>query len=247
MRFIQEQVDDVEKAVEMAKEHYKQVKKDHKQHRKEHLESRAKYNVDHNDAPDIGKEIDAIRHIEEQIRVAQKIGYVLKSRQYDANSGILILDIGEYTLEQRSRPDFDHTDVHTISDRMEVKNGKDIGRWERVTQKTKVKEMLIEWQCRHFTQSCNTPFVAEEWSESIMSEDIQNKILDGTFSPPESLHPLAKTYLEYLKRPPCITDELLFEIKVNDFYSFIAKGKERTSCSPSGRTYVHYKTLLRHS
>ena len=243
---IQNQIDDVKRALTVAKERYKQTKKDHKKHRNDHLETRAQYNIDHNEAPDITKEINAIKHIEEQIRIAAKIGYVLKPRQFDANGGILIPDVMEYSAEVRSNPDFDYMDVQTIWDRIEVKNGKDIGRWERVTQKTKVHELLVEWQCKHFSQSSSTPFVTQDWSKILMDAETQQQILDGTYVPPESLYPLAKVYLSYLKRDKSITKELQFTIEFKHFCSFVSKAKEKTSCSPSGRTYSHYKALLLH-
>lgn len=77
LQSIQDQVDDVDKAIVLAKEHYKQVKKEHRKHRNDHLDSRAQYNVDHKNAIDMSKEISTIKHIEEQIRIAAKIGYVL--------------------------------------------------------------------------------------------------------------------------------------------------------------------------
>lgn len=67
VRYIQDQFDNVDKALILAKEHYKQVKKEYKKHRNDHLETRAQYNIDHNNAPDTSKEIKAIKHIEEQI------------------------------------------------------------------------------------------------------------------------------------------------------------------------------------
>lgn len=66
-----------------------------------------------------------------------------------------------------------------------------------------------------------------------MNTQVQEQIIDGTFEPPESLHPLAKIYLKYLQRDKQIDIELPFEI---DFQKF-CKAKEKTSCSPSGRTY----------
>ena len=246
VQYIQDKVEDVDKALVLAKENYRQVKKDHKKHRNEHLDTRAKYNVDHKNSPDITKEIKAIKHIEEQIRIATKIGYVLKPRQFDANSGILIPDVQEYDDVIRSDPNFNHMDVDTIWDRIEVQNGKDIGRWERVTQKSKVKDLLIAWQCKHFAQSSSTPFVTPEWTKVLMDSDVQENIMNGTFEPPDSLYPLAKVYLKYLKRNSCIDKELPFSVDFGRFCGFVSKSKEKTSCSPSGRTYSHYKALLLH-
>lgn len=243
---LEEQINDVDQAIVLAKEHYKKVKKEHKEHRNDHLDTRAKYNIDHKNALDIAKEIKAIKHIEEQIRVAIKIGYVLKPRQFDANGGILIPEISEYSFEQQNDPNFNHMDVATIWERIEAKNGKDIGRWERVTQKTKVKELLIAWQCKHFAQSSATPFVTEAWTETLMKKEIQDSIMNGSYKPPESLHPMAKVYLQYLKRDQKVKKELPFDIEFKRFCKFISKAKEKTSCSPSGRTYSHYKALLSH-
>ena len=243
---MENQISDVDKALIVAKENYKQTKKEHKKNRNEHLETRAQYNVDHNGAPDITKEINAIRYIEEQIRIAAKIGYVLKPRQFDANSAILIPDLTEYSNEDRQSPNFDHMDVSTIWERIEIKNGKDVGRWERVTQNTKVQELLVAWQCKHFAQSSSTPFVTNDWSRTLMDSKVQQQILEGTYVPPTSLFPLAKVYQKYLKRDACIDKELPFTIEFDKFCKFIKKAKEKTSCSPSGRTYSHYKALLLH-
>ena len=79
-----------------------------------------------------------------------------------------------------------------------------------------------------------------------MDAGTQQQILDGTYVPPESLYPLAKVYLSYLKRDKSITKELQFTIEFKHFCSFVSKAKEKTSCSPSGRTYTHYKALLLH-
>ena len=40
--------------------------------------------------------------------------------------------------------------------------------------------------------------------------------------------------------------DLPFSIDFKKFCKFVRKAKEKTSCSPSGRTYSHYKALLQH-
>ena len=51
--------------------------------------------------------------------------------------------------------------------------------------------------------------------------------------------------MTYLRRHPNITTDINTELTFTDFCDFITKADEFTSCSPSGRTYAHYKTLLR--
>ena len=133
--------------------------------------------------------------------------YGLKPRKFDANSEIFILDANEYDDDTRSPLDFNHIDVPTIRDRIQVKNGKDIGRWKRFTQKTKVKELLIAWQCKHFTQSSSTPFLTQKWSKLLMEKKVQNQTINGSSEPPESLHPLAKIYLQRIQRDKCVDKE----------------------------------------
>ena len=177
----------------------------------------------------------------------KRIGGVLKPRQFDANSGILIPTATAYSDTTRSLPIFDHTDVDTIWDRIEPTNGKDVGRWERITNKTKVHELLIQWQCKHFTQSNKTPFVSQQWAELLMQEDIQRQIIEDSFETPLDLPPQAQDFLKYLRRDTKVTKELSFGINFKSFCTYVAKAKERMTCSPSGRTYSHYKVLLRHN
>ena len=237
---------ETEKALIVAKEDYKSKKKNAKQHRTEDLNTLAKYNMEFNNNPDIAKEIKAIQHMESVRKSHARIGYVLKPRQVDANNGILIPSITAYSAAQSEDPNFDYTNVDVMWDRIEPTNGKDVGRWERITDKSKVHQLLIQWQCKHFTQSTLTPFVDDEWSALFMREDIQQQIIDGNYTPPEDLHPQAKDFLAFLKRDPKVKKEIQFGIDFDSFCKFVRKAKEKTSSSPSGRTYAHYKVLLRH-
>ena len=240
---------EAEQTLTVAKETYSQVKKNDKKHRREHLRERARVNTVNGIETDISKEIKKLAHIEDQTFVSNRINNTLKKNNFDTNNGLLIPDITSYPLEQRSLPEFDHWNVDTIWDRIQPKNGKDILRWERVTKKSDIHDLLIKWQCRHFMQAAESPFASHDWASLLLQEDVQDKILSGEFEPPDTmpLSPTAREYLRFLKRDPVITSEIPFDLSFDEFCTFVKKAREKTSCSPSGRTYSHYKALLQHN
>ena len=52
-------------------------------------------------------------------------------------------------------------------DRIYPTNGNDILRWERVTDKKTVDELLLGWQRQHFLQTNETPFATSEWRDQL--------------------------------------------------------------------------------
>ena len=123
-------------------------------------------------------------------------------------------------------------------------NDNDIKRWERITNKTLVNKLLLNWQCLRFLQATETPFACAKWRSELMDPVVQKQIIDGTYQTKYPLPPVAAEFLRYLKRDNKIKKEIDTDLLLTDFQDFIAKADEKTSCSPSGRTYSHYKTLL---
>ena len=149
-----------------------------------------------------------------------------------------------YTDEVKSRPDFDIKNMEYIWPRVQIANGKDIACWDIINDKETVEKLTLACMRKHFAQSQGTPFTSDFWIDELTKEDAQNKILDGEYdsSPYDKSIQL---YLNALQRPLDHPDELKFECSFVDFCSFIRGADERTSASPSGRHYGHYKVLLR--
>ena len=127
---------------------------------------------------------------------------------------------------------------HLMSDR-----DKNISQWERVTDKESIEKMLLRWQQLHFLQANETPLTSQEWKERLDDPDFQNDVINGTYIPPEDLLQEVKDIFRHTKRAPSIND-LPFTSAVEDFKAFIKNSKEKTSVSPSGRSYIHYKALV---
>lgn len=94
-------------------------------------------------------------------------------------------------------------------------------------------------------QATETPFASPQWRKELMREDVQKKIIQGRY---QTKYPIPKVaadeFFRYLKRDHKIIKEINTSLLLQDFERFIIKADEKTSCSPSGRTYSHYKTLL---
>ena len=82
-----------------------------------------------------------------------------------------------------------------------------------------------------------------DWREQLLDEDVQNNILAGTFVPPDDVPLEARKFLTFLVRDRRIKTEVTMDMEFKHFLDFVKKSDETTSCSPSGRTYSHYKTL----
>ena len=188
----------------------------------------------------IDAEIKKLTHIEEQRRSHAKIRYVTKPNNRDGVTSILVPSPDEYDDPDDKK---NYMDVQVMWRRIDPCGGRDIQRWERIVDKDTIEPMLLEWQRMHFLQANNTPFANSEWKQRLDDEEFQDDVLDGTYTPPPSLHPLAREVLEHIKRPINL-QEIEFKTTFDEFVEFIKGAKEKTSTSPSGRNYSHYKSLL---
>ena len=102
---------------------------------------------------------------------------------------------------------------------------------------------MLRWQHLHFLQANETPLPSSEWKRQFDDQEFHNEILHGTYQPPAHLHETTCDVLLHLQRSPD-TPEIEFSTTYEEFIEFIKKAKEKTSTSPSGRHYGHYKDLL---
>ena len=185
-------------------------------------------------------ELKKLLRIEEQRCSNVKIKYVTKPHHRDGVTSILIPTPDEYETEYDKNH---HYDVNVMWKRIHPNSGRDVKNWERITNKDIIERMLLEWQQLHFLQANGTPFTTPDRKEKLDSEDFHQEVLDDEYVPPDSMHPLIKDVLAHIRRPEYI-DEFEFVTTYDEFVDFIKKSKERTSTSPSGHHYGHYKSLL---
>ena len=228
-----------------AKLECKEVQKRDKLERTTHIDECAAKNVENDPTLKLSKEIRRLKHIESQREQAIRMKYVLKPFSKKGVTTIQIPAIVEYSREQQETDGFDHYNINTIWDRILPYNGNDILHWERVTDKKLVQTMLLLWQRKHFTQANETPLASTEWNDILCDKDNQEQILNGTFQVPENMPEEIQEIFESMKRNSKIKQEIAYTSTINEFLSFINGASEKTSTSPSGRGYNHYKSMLK--
>ena len=218
------------------------AKRDDVNLRDKHLdECAAQYVRDHPGAK-IENVVKQLQHIEKQQREAARIRLALKGRFEGALTYVLVPALSSYSDDIKKKDDFNILNMNYIWDRVQVANGHDIEEWEIINDKNNVEKLTLECLKKHFGQAQGTPFTSDFWVHTLTDEDEQNKILSGEFD--LSTYPKSiQLYLAFLQRPKD-RKEIPFTYTFAQFCSFISKSKEKTSTSPSGRHYGHYKVLL---
>jgi hypothetical protein len=118
-----------------------------------------------------------------------------------------------------------------------------------LTEKIDIENAIIARNQNHSRQSLSTPFHSiPELAEAINPSNPNHKIddlLNGTFidslAPEISLSPTERQWIQHLQRR--INTEIDSHITTQEFINFFNHRKEKTSSSPSGRHYGHYKII----
>jgi len=221
-------------------------KRDAKRHdvslREKHLDECAEqYLRDH---PGCEKDnvVRQLKHIEKQKREAVRIRIALKGRFEGGLNYVLVPSESAYSEEERSNEDFNVLNMEYIWPRVQIANGKDITEWNIVNDKETVEALTLACMRKHFGQAQGTPLTSDFWIKTLTNKDSQNAIMEGSFD----LTPYPRSLQLYFKAMQRIheKDEIPFDYNFSQFCKFVSKSNERTSTSPSGRHYGHYKVLL---
>ena len=187
--------------------------------------------------------IKQLRHCENSRIDSSKIRFATKGPLPGGISYVFIPDISEYDTLERQSDGFDHLNVDTIWTRTQRHNGKDINNWKRIDDINLVTKLVSGILIKHFGQSSGTPFANSLWKSKLSDPEFQQSLLDGTYIYDESLPSEANTLLQSFKLKPNVKEIPLLPTW-NEFRTFVQNAKEKTSSSPSGRHYGHYKSLL---
>lgn len=222
---------------EEALKHYREVKKNTESIRKTDMmklaEDRAKEN---NGSTDV--EYNKIIHLEQETKSNRKIKYVIKTNTRAGVTSILIPSPTSY-----SDPSINPLDVDAMWDRITPQNGRDISTWDRITDRKEMERILLRWQQLHFLQANETPLTTDAWKHCFEDPTFHDEVLHGRYDPPSHLHPTTREVLKHMQRLENV-EEFEFKTTFEEFKQFIKGSKEKTSTSPSGRHYGHYKALL---
>ena len=151
--------------------------------------------------------------------------------------GIWLKDTQHASLDRILTPD-DPTDLNNTT-------------WTTVVEAQALYEVLTKAGQEHFRQAANTPFVTGPIADKIgpfADNDYCEAILNGTFdlSTIEAITEVKDiiTGMQY-PDPKHPTEPINTTITTESFSDAMEHTRERTSSSPSGRHYGHYRALLR--
>lgn len=135
---------------------YREFIKQAEAQRKIHLDERAAYHVELGKNSNAANEVKRLKNIEQQKQDSVKINCTISDYSRGVATYILIPQQCEYSH-------FDNFDGNIFSEdniwrRIQEKGGEDVDHWVRVTDKTTLENMLIQWQVLHYTQTNNTLF-----------------------------------------------------------------------------------------
>ena len=241
-RTVSEQIEEYRQAevnLQKARDEYKQLKVDAEKNRESFLNDRVEYYQSKTDQTPKAI-LTSLKHIEKQQKNSVKISFALQKNNRRGITNILIPAQEEYSPELQSR----YKDIEVMWTRIERNNGKDIKQWEQVSDRTEMEKILVLWQRQHFRQAGETPLSTTEWKHRLIDEETQREILNGTITTEEELPEECTQILKYMTTRPNLRDKIEHETTFEEFKSFIQKADEKSACSPSGRNYSHYKTLL---
>ena len=237
-----QQIEDYRNAeieLKKAKENYEQLKQNAEKNRKSFLDDRVEYYQDKtNKTPKAI--LKSLQHIEEQQRNSSKIAFALEKNNKRGITHILIPSKDEYPEDIQHK----YKDIDVIWARIENKNGKDISNWEQINERQELEAMLLRWQKQHFRQAGETPLASKEWKLKLIDDDSQEEILSGDYDIEEELPVECQELLEFMKTEASLRNKIKHTTTFEEFQQFIKRATEKSSCSPSGRNYSHYKTLL---
>jgi hypothetical protein len=123
--------------------------------------------------------------------------------------------------------------------------------WTAIIEAQALHEVLIAHGQEHFKQAANTPFVTgpiaaqfgpfadNDYCDAILNGTIDLEAVADTTEVQDLLHGMR--YPDPLHPPTSINTQITTE----SFSNAMAHTRERTSSSPSGRHYGHYRALLR--
>ena len=230
---------DAEVELRKAKESYLNLKAEAQKIRDQFMEEKIEY---HNAKTGMAPKaiLKSLKHIEEQQRNSTKIGFALQRNQRRGITSVLIPAKEEYESTEQSH----YREIPTMWNRIERASGKDIDKWETICKRGELEEILVDWQRQHFRQAGETPLSTNGWRRKFIDEETQNQILDGTFEITEDLPDECREIIEYQRWNQKTKNKVKHDTTPEAFIDFIKKAKEKSSCSPSGRTYSHYKTLV---
>jgi len=231
---------DAQSRLQIIKKDIRDIKKNHTVYRQEHLDDLIQENLQKNPQSNYAGELKRLKHIEHQRSMSAQIKKSSTVKRKQGVDKILIPASNEYCESDRDN----NKNMNTIWKRIQKFNGKDINKWEEVSDRHLVESLTLSCMQKHFGQANGSILTEPRWNRRLVDPDFVEAIRDKNF---DELNEESEAVQEYFRAmsenvPTNRLDKFVYSLE--DWSDHISKVKERTTTSPDGRHYGHFKVLL---
>jgi len=216
----------------------KHIKKNDVDFRRAHIDELILEKIEKSPGSSYAGELKKLQHIEKQRKEASLIRNTKAIRRNQGISKILIPAQTEYIL-----PGVDHMDINVIWERMRAKNGKDVKKWIEIEDRDMIEKLTLDCMRKHFGQAGGTPLTNTYWSNQLVNDSFIENMRNENYECLENETIAVQEYFQAMKQPREVKHLEAFCYTFEQWEQHIDRVKEKTTTSPSGRHYGHFKTL----
>ena len=159
---------------------------------------------------------------------------------------ILIPSADSYEDEEKD-DNFDHLNIDTIWKKVNDGNWKEIKSWERIEDRDIKESMLTECMRGHFNQAHGTPLTTKEWKKRLQDKNFVENLRKGNLSILEGETEAIQRYFTTMSEDGKQEAVEPIQYTFDQWSQYIKSVKEKTTTSPDGRHFGHYKTLMQYA
>jgi len=217
------------------------IKTNDKEYRKAHLDELIQEKLDRNPKSTYAGELKRLSHIETQRKEARHIRSTSGFKKKQGVASILIPDQSEYS-DPSKKSTFQSMD--TIWERLKEQNGKDVKKWIEIDDRKEVERLTLECMKKHFSQAEGTPLTSNFWTAQLADDEFIHNMRNENYECLRNENEAICDYFKAMSQNKKIVNLPKFQYTFESWKKHIQNVKERTTTSPSGRHYGHFKVLL---
>ena len=240
-REIQVAIQEEIKVLSEIRQEVRNIKTHDKEFRKAHLDELIEEKIKKNPTSTYAEELKRLSHIEIQRKEARHIRSTSGVKKKQGVLSILIPDQSEYS-EPLQKSTFKSMD--TIWERLRGKNGKDVKKWIEIDERKEVERLTLECMKKHFSQAEGTPLTSNYWTAQLTDDEFIQNIRNENYECLHRENEAICAYFQAMSQNNKSESLPKFEYTFESWKRHIQNVKERTTTSPSGRHYGHFKALL---
>jgi len=218
----------------------KEIKQNSREHRKTYLDDLIQMNLEKDGRKNYAGELKRLQNVEKQRMQARvlKRSHIVPRKM--GIREIYIPDPSEYNTQEDK---VKYMNINVIWEKLKIGNGKDVRKWGLVEDQSDVERLTMECMMKHFGQADGTPLTSLKWNSRLVDDEFVERIRNEDYSDLENETEAIREYFQAMGKKKNTVELQQFLYTLDDWKNYIHNVKERTTTSPSGRHYGHFKVL----